>query len=112
MSLQRVFEAARKIGSPVIMTDVSGRDPLVILPLEQFEAFMAEGDAEKQHVSYEQAEHVKKETMIHPVIGLTSPIVSEKTQSVEVRPESSVETQDFALEERFYLEPLDDKDAA
>ncbi len=112
MSLQRVFEAARKIGSPVIMTDVSGRDPLVILPLEQFEAFMAEGEVEKQHVSYERVEEHKKDTTIHPVVGLTSPIAPEKAQATVIHPEMPVEAQDIALEERFYLEPLDDKDVA
>ena len=43
MSIQRVFESARKLGVPVIMTDPAGREPLVVLSLEQFEAMAGEG---------------------------------------------------------------------
>ena len=42
MSLQRVLETARKMGVPVIVTDSAGLDPIVILPLEQFEAMAGE----------------------------------------------------------------------
>ncbi len=38
MSLQRIFNVARKLGTPIIMTDAAGLEPLVILPLDQFEA--------------------------------------------------------------------------
>jgi len=43
MSMQRVFEMARKMGLPVVVTDVTGREPFVLLPLDQFEAMMGEG---------------------------------------------------------------------
>jgi nicotinamidase-related amidase len=34
MSLQRIIELARRQGMPVILTDVAGREPMVVLPLE------------------------------------------------------------------------------
>lgn len=43
MSLQRVLELARRQGAPVIVTDVAGREPLVILPLEAYEQLLDGG---------------------------------------------------------------------
>ena len=43
MSLQRVLELARRQGMPVVVTDVAGREPLVILPLDIYEGLIDEG---------------------------------------------------------------------
>lgn len=37
MSLQRVLDFARRQTLPVVVTDVAGREPLVVLPLEVYE---------------------------------------------------------------------------
>lgn len=40
MSLQRIIEVARRQGMPVILTDVAGREPMVVLPLEAYEKML------------------------------------------------------------------------
>lgn len=48
MSLQRIIELARRQGMPVILTDVAGREPMVVLPLEAYEKMLeGEGQASK-----------------------------------------------------------------
>lgn len=44
MSLQRIIELARRQGMPVILTDVAGREPMVVLPLEAYEAMLDDQD--------------------------------------------------------------------
>jgi hypothetical protein len=47
MSLQRIIELARRQGMPMIITDVAGREPMVVLPLEVYEG-MLEKEVEKR----------------------------------------------------------------
>ncbi|MBP6944460.1 hypothetical protein KBD61_03970 [Patescibacteria group bacterium] len=48
MSLQRIIELARRQGMPVILTDVAGREPMVVLPLEAYEKMLdGEGQGSK-----------------------------------------------------------------
>lgn len=139
MSLQRVFEAARKMGSPVIVTDVGGRDPLVVVPLEQFEALTAKrGGVDGRHASViekkmKRAEQVDLEQIqidedgedeLEAVVseiaargGLAD--LEQTTARTSSAPEMadlasiSVEGEgDLTVEERFYLEPVEDKEEA
>lgn len=63
MSWQRIIEVARKQGMPVIVTDVAGREPMVLLPLEGYERLVDGGgvpkNEEKPHVS---AKNVEKQS--------------------------------------------------
>lgn len=95
--LQHVFESARKLGLPIIVTDPSGRDPMVVLPLDQFEA-MAEGTPVDRRASLKPA----------PILGgMTSPM-----PVLEDLPPSVQENAEITLDERFYLEPVDDESKA
>ena len=40
MSWQRIIEVARKQGMPVIVTDVAGREPMVLMPLNGYERLL------------------------------------------------------------------------
>ena len=40
MSLQRVLELARRQAMPVVITDIAGREPLVVLPLDIYESLV------------------------------------------------------------------------
>lgn len=40
MSLQRIIELARRQGMPIIMTDVGGREPMVLLSLDTYEEML------------------------------------------------------------------------
>jgi hypothetical protein len=96
--LQHVFESARRLGMPVIVTDPSGRDPMVVLPLDQFEA-MTEGGAPTQKVSLPKSvpEPVKT-TPFPPLVEEISPAAPENAE--------------MSLDERFYLEPVEDEPTA
>lgn len=112
MSLQRILETARKTGMPVIMTDLAGREPMVIMPLEQFEAMAGESPASQK------APAPKPLSKEERVVQVLEEMASERRLShvqdeVPLHIESlSVEIpvpEDLTLEERFYLEPLEDK---
>ena len=83
MSLQRVFESARKLGLPVVVTDPAGREPFVLVPLDQFEAMAGVGKNDS-------ALHVEEKREVSP--------------SVELITEEVPEMQEIPLEERFYVE--------
>ena len=103
MSLQRVFESARKLGVPVIITDPSGRDPMVVIPLEQFEALADEGTRPT-------LEPEKNSTNIREPILQEIPIkqVEDKVALRTKQQESASSfTDEISLDERFYLEPVD-----
>ena len=98
MSLQRVFETARKMGFPVIVTDVAGREPFVILPLEQFEGLIDDGSAPKPSIS--------SESEIRTVQPL--PAQPEAQMRIETIASQPAGESEIPLEERFYLEPVTD----
>jgi hypothetical protein len=117
MSLQRVLETARKTGTPVIITDVAGREPMVILPLEQFEAMAGDGASVPAPRSPAR-EPISKEER---VVRVLEEIAAERAEArVEQEAPIDIESltievpvpQDLSLEERFYLEPLEDKSKA
>ena len=91
MSWQRIFETARKQGIPVIVTDGAGRDPLVILPLDQFEA-LTESTVKEPKIE-PTPESLRPEPTIAPP--------DEKKLVSELMP-------GLSNEERFYLEPVED----
>lgn len=104
MSLQRVFESARKMGVPVIVTDPSGRDPMVVLPLEQFEAL-------------NQADESPKTRQTQPIPAAEPIRIAEKPRNIQKMQEMPLRSEmpfpqgpgpEISLEERFYLEPTDD----
>lgn len=113
MSFQRVIETARRTGVPVIMTDVAGREPMVILSLEQFEAMAGDG-AREPVVRRSQApagRPVQKD-----VDAALADIAEEQTHVRTDRSADAVKQEvaaddlaGLAIEERFYLEPVEDK---
>lgn len=113
MSLQRVLETARKTGMPVIMTDLGGREPMVILPLEQFEA-MAGVPATpvsrpKPSIPRPPVDDVVDQALADMAAERLLTRMEEAAVQLEPEPQKGAETPDFSLEERFYLEPEDDK---
>jgi hypothetical protein len=122
MSLQRIFESARKLGVPVIMTDPAGREPMVVLTLEQFEAIAGTAtETAKESVQTNgrrgrppgrrSAEASKSDDSMPPAEDTAS-----RTEAIEPsfedypsQPEAEAE---ISLDERFYLEPLDDTKSA
>jgi hypothetical protein len=119
MSLQRIFESARRLGVPVIVTDPSGREPMVVLPLEQFEAMATAGEAaprapslkeEKPEVSYiPSAQSQTSEAVRIQEKPLNR---EENVLAKEEMPNISADLagmEEIPLEERFYLEPVEEE---
>lgn len=121
MSLQRVFESARKLGLPVVVTDPAGREPMVVLSLEQFEAMAGATDnvteVSRPIPASKPLKPGRKDTDMPVVSGQTglSSYENELPKS-EDRPEPTLEeiqvpsqsNPEISLDERFYLEPLED----
>lgn len=109
MSLQRVLETARRTGTPVIITDVGGREPMVVMPLEQFEALTGETPARQS--SHHQP--LSKEERVERVLAeMAANRSEERANDAALKMESlslELPADDLTLEERFYLEPVDDK---
>lgn len=108
MSLQHIFESARKLGVPVIVTDVGGREPMVVLPLEQFEAMAGEAPGKPKprpavHDDGSKIPAIVAEDHVRPPI--VEDIPSMGAPAVPPLPEND----EMSLDERFYLEPLDDE---
>ncbi|MBI4139172.1 hypothetical protein HY479_03415 [Candidatus Uhrbacteria bacterium] len=107
MSLQHVLDVARKNGMPVIVTDAAGREPMVVMPLEQFEA-MAGWDEEVK----------SQKSKVKSVEGGLDEVIAEASaERATMRMEDAARemeeigsrlADDAPLEERFYLEPVTD----
>lgn len=95
MSLQRVFESARRLGLPVVVTDPAGRDPFVLLPLDQFEAMAGSSQPATQ-----EPDTILPKKTVNPAAKLPIEPVIEKTSPM------SPEGEEIPLEERFYLETV------
>lgn len=108
MSLQRVLETARRTGTPVIITDVSGREPMVVMPIEQFEALTGEAPARQAP-----RPTLSKEERVERVLAeMAAQRSEERMNDAALKIESlslEVPADDLTLEERFYLEPVEDK---
>jgi hypothetical protein len=109
MSMQRIFDVARKLGTPVIMTDPAGREPLVVLPLDQFEAMAGvSSDQEEPTVVPEAMAPASRSKMDKNTHNKAKN--DERVEQAAELATINVEAQDLALEERFYLEPLEGAD--
>jgi hypothetical protein len=111
MSLQRIFESARKLGVPVVITDPGGRDPLVVLPLEQFEALNESGQADLS--AGLKASPAKEKSRVESLLADRAlEMAQHRAEGAVVgakpSPETGERNPDISLEERFYLEPVDD----
>ena len=126
MSWQRILESARKHGHPIIVTDIAGREPMVVMPFDEFEvmneAYLAsleswEEDINDNDIEYSELEAPVSEVPVTPLESFQrEPIVQEVDPSKSSgRAESVLESsqQDdishLSMEDRFYLEPVEDE---
>lgn len=107
MSFQRIIETARRLGTPVIISDVAGREPMVLLPLDVFEA-LSSGSRIPEGISS------KAEPTIEPTISIPRSFdESAASPKTNFGSETTVQTpteagNELSMEERFYLEPLEE----
>ncbi|MDO8618137.1 MAG: hypothetical protein Q7N87_04615 [Candidatus Uhrbacteria bacterium] len=115
MSWQRILELARQRGLPVIVTDIGGREPMAILPLEEYER-LAEG--QKNTAKIKQENRVSKEELWQGVVDeiKTESVmedqkvlpIDQKQDVDELFTADSLPDEGLTREERFYLEPVDE----
>ncbi|MSR85185.1 hypothetical protein EXS71_01980 [Candidatus Uhrbacteria bacterium] len=104
MSWQRILELAREQGMPIIVTDIAGRDSMVVMPLERFEQL-----ANRRSVaSPERSVHIEiksPQAKQPPPQDLSADQVN---LANFVAPVEANAISELSLEEKFYLEPLDE----
>ena len=116
MSMQRILQSARKLGTPIIVTDPVGREPMVILPLEQFES-MAMAQSPQERVYRKETPEpvqvpIKQEEEI-PVNQAALPVKPvDHAAEIERLTKEINNLEGVPLEERFYLEPVADQAAS
>jgi hypothetical protein len=112
MSWKTIFESARRMNAPVIVTDDQGREPLVVLPLAAYEASRSHQHVDtspvRQSGSAKVSSHegVRFEAMAEAATESFQRDVQAALADFELP--NDEKTPDISLEERFYLEPLDD----
>ncbi|MCC7522642.1 hypothetical protein IT407_02495 [Candidatus Uhrbacteria bacterium] len=101
MSFQRIFETARRMGSPLVVTDPAGREPMVVMTLEAFER-MGDGlpsTTPKTTTSPKTTMPVQDEVRVEPMSQINEMVIE-----VMGEPEKA-EVSEISMEERFFLEP-------
>lgn len=100
MSFQRMLEMARRHGMPIVVTDPNGKEPMVVLSLEIYEALLNE----TSHAT-RVTPHASSEGMREPIMVPVRDGSSSTPKQAEAEPENLAE---LSMEERFYMEPLDE----
>jgi hypothetical protein len=118
MSFQRMFEMARRHGVPVVVTDKEGKDPMVILPLEVYEALTEGALSPQASASIRKSEAAEaNEPIVVPVRSVPEPNSKSsgrlERMAVEVnrgfdQEVTQTNLADLSLEERFYIETMED----
>jgi hypothetical protein len=128
MSWQRIFKAARRMNAPVVLADQGGTDPLVILPLAQYERLL---DQSESNISLDmpssrraspdgRVESVFEDIPLDDLLpaAFKSDFLakdkqkkSENQAGDESLGQDDVPSQgtEISLDERFYFEPLEDE---
>lgn len=126
MSWQRILESARKNGFPIIVTDIAGREPMVVMPFDAFEEMneayhstldrWEDGLDEMEYAEVREDEGRDESTVEPPAERGASAIsdefsAEEDNKTVadhwpEFGPEEDVSH--LSMEDRFYLEPVDE----
>lgn len=108
MSFQRVLETARRHGMPVIVTDPAGREPMVLLSLAAYEAITQTGALTPIHRPTQEERSVKIAVQSEEKLKKSPTLASFETIPSMTEQEMG---QGMSLEERFYLEPVDEESA-
>ncbi len=86
------------------MTDVAGREPFVILPLDQFEAMAGMTPV---------VPHQPRSTTLQPEMSSELKALEHEAMPLSAQQEVFVkEVEESPLEERFYLESVDETEGA
>ena len=111
MSWQRILELARQRNFPVIVTDVAGREPLVIVPFAEYERMGEGGGGKMQEASSKRQEGIRRQDLE------TEAFVEFEAEELQKQVDAAVAglvqapsgEGSMSLEERFYLEPVEEE---
>ena len=117
MSLQRILELARRKGMPVVVTDIGGREAMVVMPFDEYERLAdhaaVEPKAAKRRIPMEPivtpTPEIRRELVREEAMGEMPKSTDERMdalmEAISIPPPS--ESANLSLEEQFYLEPVD-----
>ncbi|PIP60807.1 hypothetical protein COX00_01255 [Candidatus Uhrbacteria bacterium CG22_combo_CG10-13_8_21_14_all_47_17] len=120
MSWQRILETARRNGFPVVVTDIAGREPMVVMPLDAYEALSSQKEKNSggfDDQSYSVEVGGSEIRTVEPIldefndksfenVGATMPEMEEK-KVLHVEEAQKSDDEELALEDRFFLEPTE-----
>lgn len=102
MSLQRIIELARRQGMPIIMTDVGGREPMVLLSLDTYEEMLevepsepkvAKPPAPARTVSGQHGQKMAQPSSDHQSLKPSEPVAVSSPDGLRVRQRDQDRTQ-------------------
>jgi len=116
MSLKNVLETARKLGIPVVITDEEGDAAQVVMPFEDFAALVGATSPSPRSNAKPQATSRHAQAMEDEVAQALADLTIERlneqanvvAEHIEQEVEAAKPSEGF-LEDKFYLEPLDDE---
>lgn len=104
------------MGSPLIVTDAAGREPMVVITLQAFERLSEVASGQKSIKSIKSAMSAQEEPTVTEFASMPAPEPAPaKTESPSLLREIAIQVMDspemaeeseISLEERFYLEPM------
>jgi hypothetical protein len=113
MSFQRILESARRMGTPLIVTDAAGREPMVVMSLQTYERLSEVAPAlAPKPAAPSMAEPTVTEFIQTPVAAPSKPESAPVLQEIAIQVMESPEMaqdSEISMEERFYLEPSDEE---
>jgi hypothetical protein len=122
MSLKNVLDTARKLGIPVVITDEEGEAAQVVMPFEDFAALVgatspsprpSATSSRKPRVT-SQAANPTEDEVAQALADLTIERLSDQANQAAERLEQEMgvrKSDEGFLEDKFYLEPLEDEDS-
>jgi hypothetical protein len=114
MSFQRILESARRMGTPLIVTDAAGREPMVVMSLQTYERLSEVAPVVKgsNPIAPTMTEPTVTEFIQTPVAAPSKPESAPVLQEIAIQVMESPEMaqdSEISMEERFYLEPSDEE---
>ncbi len=123
MSWKRIFKTARRLGTPVIVADEDGNEPVVVLPLDAYEKMSGSAPEAKRHkVRDEEDDELTADRMASifesAMESLEEENLSKESQKnqntgmdgvLESEVPGSVLEAEMPLEDKYYFEPLEDE---
>lgn len=111
MSLKNVLDTARRLGIPVVVTNEDGEAAQVIMPFEDFAAMVGATSPLSRKPRVTKKDKGEDE-IAEALADLTIERMSDKVREAADRLERDMgvrENDQGFLEDRFYLEPIDDE---